>query len=59
MIFFLQEDIDSYERFCGWFNAEAVPQIESSRRLGLGPGGRARQPAAFAPRDAGARSGDP
>ena len=29
MIFFVEEDIDNYERFCGWFNAEAVPQIEA------------------------------
>ena len=30
MIFFVEEDIDNYERFCGWFNAEAVPQIEAA-----------------------------
>jgi len=29
MIFFVEEDGDSYERFCDCFNAEAVPQIEA------------------------------
>ena len=29
MIFFVDEKIDDYERFCKWFNNEAVPQFES------------------------------
>ena len=29
MIFFVDEKIDDYERFCRWFNNEAVPQFES------------------------------
>ena len=29
MIFFVDEKIDDYEKFCKWFNNEAVPQIEA------------------------------
>ena len=29
MIFFVEEDIDNYQRFCDWFNVEAIPQIEA------------------------------
>ena len=29
MIFFVDEKIDDYERFCRWFNNEAVPQLEA------------------------------
>ncbi len=30
MIFFVEEEIENYERFCAWFNSEAVPQIEAA-----------------------------
>ena len=30
MIFLLQEEIDVYEKFCAWFNNEAVTKIEAS-----------------------------
>jgi len=29
MFFFVDEKIDDYEKFCKWFNNEAVPQIEA------------------------------
>ena len=29
MIFFVEEDIDNYQRFCDWFPLEAIPQIEA------------------------------
>lgn len=29
MVFILSEKIDNYEKFCAWFNNEAVPKIEA------------------------------
>lgn len=30
MIFFIEEEIEDYGRFCEWFNSEAVHQIEAA-----------------------------
>ena len=30
MFFLLEEEIDDFERFSEWFNAEAVPKIEAA-----------------------------
>ena len=30
MIFFVEEEIENYERFLAWFDSEAVPQIEAA-----------------------------
>ena len=30
MIFFVEEEIESYERFLAWADSEAVPQIEAA-----------------------------
>ena len=29
MIFFVDEKIEDYARFCQWFNTETVPQLET------------------------------